>query len=41
MAGVNAAVSFRSLLEFAGYQREAETVTSMLTADGRAGQLTA
>jgi Zn-dependent protease len=40
MAGVNAAVSFRSLLEFTGYQREAETVTSMLTADGRAGQLT-
>ena len=39
MAGVNAAVSFRSLLEFAGYHREAETVTSMLTADGRAGQL--
>ncbi len=40
MAGVNAAVSFRTLLEFTGYQRDVETVTSMLTADGRAGQLT-
>jgi Zn-dependent protease len=37
MTGVQAALGFRTVLEFAGYQREAETVTAMLTADGRAG----
>ncbi len=41
MTGVRAALGLRTLLEFANYQREAETVTDMLTADGRAGQLTA
>jgi Zn-dependent protease len=40
VTGVQAALTFRTLLEFAGYQREAETVTAMLTADGRADQLT-
>jgi Zn-dependent protease len=39
-AGVRAAVLFRQLLAYAGYQREAEVVESMLAADGRAGQLT-
>jgi len=37
MTGVQAALGFRTLLGVAGYHREAETVTSMLAADGRAG----
>ncbi len=40
MAGVQAAVRFQSMLTVAGYHREAEAVEAMLTADGRAGQLT-
>ncbi len=39
-AGVRAAVGLRSVLEYAGYTREAETVTAMLSEDGRAAQLT-
>jgi Zn-dependent protease len=35
--GVRAAVLFRQLLEYAGYQREAEVAAGMLAADGRAG----
>jgi Zn-dependent protease len=38
-AGVRAAIGLRSVLEYAGYTREAETVASMLTEDGRAAQL--
>jgi hypothetical protein len=39
--GVNAALAMRKVLEFAGYQREVEVVSSMLSADGRAGQVAA
>jgi stage IV sporulation protein FB len=38
-AGVRAALLFRGLLDYAGYDREVAEVTGLLTADGRAARL--